>query len=556
MKTQNLVNKNQNKNSNYLKTISKRSKVMFKSILFAIVALFVIVGVTFSQNLVIQSGSSFTGTGTYNIKGNITNSGVAAPTTIEGTVNLTGADQGIGTATNGGLTFGTLSSAGTLAKTQNVAVTVSTAYTVAGTGSFDVNGQTLNLDGSANRTSGALAASGGGSTVNYRANAGSQTVIDANYTNLILSNAASKSLQGPVIAGTMTHTGGDLTVDRDLTVNTSGTLATLANITAGRTLTFGTGASSINTITAINGTGSLINGSGALTVTNLSGNSGTITSAAGGGTMSFTNAATNGGTITGGAGLVTFSNTLDHGTGTITAGTGGLKFDGVLTINSGTVTAGTGTNLDFNADVAIKVGGTISLIGTGEATFASTFAEQSGTVNLAVGSLWTYDGGDQNVAGGGAGVTYGRLTMAGTGSSKKTALGDLTVNGDFTNSPTITTDMRTFGLTLAAGKINTGATMQFAGLNNGVVFNTGTVEYNGTTGDAATQTVATGTYANLLFTNNSPKNILGGTVSTSSNLGINSGVTVNVQGTGILTVGADLINAGTLNNAGTVNVGE
>lgn len=523
---------------------------MFKSFLLTIVALLLIVGITFSQNLVIQAGSSFSGSGTYNVRGNINN---AEAKSISGTVNLVGANQNIGTT--GALTFENLNSLGSNLKTQNVIVNISNAFAIGGTSNFDVNGQSLNLDGSATRTTGTFVANGGGSTVNYRANVGSQTIIDATYTNLNLSNAAAKNLQGTVVAGTMTHAGGDLTVDQNLSITNNGTLATVSNVAAGTTLTFGSGPSSITTLSAVAVTGNLVNGTGALTISTLSGNAGTITAAANGGSMTFTNPATNGGNITGGAGLVTFANTLSHSNGTIAAGNGGGQFDGDLTINSGTVTAGTGANLDINANISNA--GTISLTGTGTATFAGSFTAQTGTVNLAIGSTWTYDGGNQDVAGGGLGVTYGNLVMAGTASSVKTALGDITVNGGFTNSPTLTTNMRTYGLILNGSKTNANALIQFAGLGNGVVFSDGTVEYNGTIADAASQSIAAGIYQNLLFTNNAPKNILGGTaVRTTGNLNINSGVTANIQNTGTLQVDIDLTNAGTVNNDGTVQIGD
>ena len=116
---------------------------MFKSFL-TIVTLFIIAGSAISQNLNIQAGSNYTGSGTYNVKGNINNTEAKA---ISGTVNLIGVNQNIGTGGNGALTFEKLNSQGSGTKTQNVVVNVSTAFTIAGTGSFDINGQTLNLDG-------------------------------------------------------------------------------------------------------------------------------------------------------------------------------------------------------------------------------------------------------------------------------------------------------------------------------------------------------------------------------------------------------------------------
>ena len=59
------------------------------------------------QNLVIGSGSTYTGAGSYVVKGNITNSGVAAATSIAGTVTMssTTAAQTIGTGGQGDINW-------------------------------------------------------------------------------------------------------------------------------------------------------------------------------------------------------------------------------------------------------------------------------------------------------------------------------------------------------------------------------------------------------------------------------------------------------------------
>jgi hypothetical protein len=114
--------------------------------------------------------------------------------------------------------------------------------------------------------------------------------------------------------------------------------------------------------------------------------------------------------------------------------------------------------------------------------------------------------------------------------------------------------MSTYTLSITGTKTNTGK-VQFAGATNGVVFSDGTVEYNGTTTDAAQQSIGLGTYASLLFSNNSPKQIGGGQVRTTSGLTISSGVTTNVLNTGTLQVDGSLSNAGTVNNSGTIQVG-
>jgi hypothetical protein len=144
------------------------------------------------------------------------------------------------------------------------------------------------------------------------------------------------------------------------------------------------------------------------------------------------------------------------------------------------------------------------------------------------------------------------LTGTGLG-DVKTAAGNLTVGAAFSNLLG-TASMSTYTLSITGAKSNTGK-VQFAGATNGVVFSTGTVEYNGATSDAAQQSIALGTYASLLFSNNSPKQVTGGTVHTTSGLTINSGVTANILNTGILQVDGSLSNAGAVNNSGTIQVG-
>jgi hypothetical protein len=115
--------------------------------------------------------------------------------------------------------------------------------------------------------------------------------------------------------------------------------------------------------------------------------------------------------------------------------------------------------------------------------------------------------------------------------------------------------MGTFTLSITGTRTNNG-TMQFAGETNGLHFSGGTVEYNGTSVQApAGQTVALGTYANLLFTNNAVKRILGGTVRTQSNLTIGSIISLSVESTGTLQVDVNLDIQGSITNNGTINVG-
>jgi hypothetical protein len=151
-----------------------------------------------------------------------------------------------------------------------------------------------------------------------------------------------------------------------------------------------------------------------------------------------------------------------------------------------------------------------------------------------------------------AGITYFNLTMSGAGT--KSASGNVAVNNNFSNAAT--TSMSTSTLSIGGSKTNSG-TMQFAGAANGVVFADGTVEYNGTSVQApAGQTIAAGTYANLVFSNNAAKIIAAGTtVQTQSTLIVPSGVSLTVQSTATLQVDGDLNLVGGLTNDGTINIG-
>lgn len=496
-------------------TNSKRSNVINTSKLFfrglapkffisGVVALFTVAlmaGMAFGQNLVIGVDASFSGAGTYNVKGNITNAGVATAKSISGTVQLNGTLQDIGTATNGALTFGTLNALGTDTKTMKVNVTVSTALTVNnGAGKFlDVAALTLNIGGTSTLTSGSLNVSNASSVVNYTQTGGSQVALGLTYAGTLgMSGTSTKTLSAAASAGTLTHTDGGLTVDQDLTVT-------------------GTSTSSIGTLTNVSGTKTLLkNNTGTLTIATLSANAGTINLTA--------------------AGIINFIGAVTSG-GTIQASAGTLDFDATVTNTSGTLT----------------------LTSSAAANFGGSFASQAaaGTLSFGGTSTVTYDGGSAQNA---AGASYVNLNMSGAG--VKTALGNLTIaTGAAFNNGTTTTDMVTFTLALAGTATKTqasGGTMRFGGTGNGLLFTVGTVDYNG--GALVTQTVAghaTDKYATLLFTGGGTKQIAAATrVATSGALTINSGVIVDVSAADSqLLVDGNLTVNGTLTNAGTVTVG-
>jgi fibronectin-binding autotransporter adhesin len=363
-----------------------------------VVVLTLFAALTFGQNLVVSGSGSFSGSGVINVKGNINTSGASAAVAFPGTVNLNGdAIQQVGISGNS-LTFDTLRALGTSAKQLDVNVTVSDALDVNITGALnlDIQGTTLTLGGASYLLSGSVDVSDPACIVIYNRNAGSQSMMGLDYVGSVtLSGNAAKDLSGVVnVAGAFTHSGGNLTVNHNMTVSAANpAFATIADVTGNSTLALSGGtAKTINIINGIS-SGSAITNTGAaglLTVQTLAGNSGTINGGTGG--VTFALAAVNGGNIDGGAGAVTFDSTLAQSAGTITAGTGGVVFNGTPTISGGSVTAGNGASLDFNTDITNN--GTISLTGTGSAAFFGDFTSV-GTLSFANTSNTTFDGATQ-----------------------------------------------------------------------------------------------------------------------------------------------------------------
>ena len=306
--------------------------------------------------------------------------------------------------------------------------------------------------------------------------------------------------------------------------------------------------------------GTFTGAAGNVTSTDVTLSSGTLTAPSG--TFSVTGNWSNAGaTFTPGANTVTFS-----GAGLQTIGGSSATTFSNLTIS------GTSVTLTNNAPIAGNF-----LVSTGTmdlSTFSANRTVAGGTLTLSNGALLRiggtntlpanfsthsigatstieYYGTNQSIATLNSAQHYGNLTLS--GSSTKTAAGALIVDGAFNNS--VTTSIGTYALTLNGTKTNSG-TMQFAGASNGILFIDGTVEYNGTSAQApAGQTIALGIYNNLLLSNDAVKIVTGGTVRTQSSLSVDSGVSLNVTGTGILNVDLDLSIVGPITNSGTINVG-
>lgn len=609
----------------------KASRIVTSGLTILAMVVF-LAGLVSAQHL--RTSTDITGTGTINVKRDIVNTAAAATAvTISPTVvmngNVGGTPQNI-TATSAGndINFTTLKMQLASPKTVDTDIFVSTDWQL-GDGATGLSGTVSFAPATNYAISVADASSYGalssatldfsGGTVAFTKSGAGQTILNKtgglSYGTLALSGTGAKSFQagGTVTAGTATHGGGDLTVNQAFSITGSGSLATLADVTAA--MSFGTAATSasITTITNIstgsltnNATGAALNigtlttnagtisntdagginftttaangngtigtsGAGNITFAALTGNTGTIQSTGAGG-LSFTGAASNSNVISGVAasGAISFGNTLaNSGTGLITAGGGGIAFTGDVT-NSAGITAGAGgyiAALDFNSANVNNTGGTITLGAQGTATFAGSFSVGgSGTLALNAASIWSYDGAAQSMAA----ATYGILRTEGTAASTKTALGAITAT-EFNNGGlgdvAITTNMETFALSVSGAKDNTNGTLRLGGAN-GFSFGTllaagGTVIYDGVTGDVASQSLASGSYYNLSFEGDAAKNIAAAvTVSTGNNVSLISGVTMNIAGTGILNVGQTgtgigtfaLAGGSTLSNAGDVNV--
>ena len=121
---------------------------MFKSLFLSCIVLLTFASMAISQNLVIDTSGTFSGSGTYVVHGNIDNTNANSARLISGTVRLAkNGAQSIGGSTNA-INFQTLQidSAGT--KTTSVDDTVQTTLDVAhASGVFSIGTKKLTLEG-------------------------------------------------------------------------------------------------------------------------------------------------------------------------------------------------------------------------------------------------------------------------------------------------------------------------------------------------------------------------------------------------------------------------
>jgi filamentous hemagglutinin len=418
-------------NNNPNNKISKRSNIMkytsfvktlSRSVL-ALLAIALIATMAFGQHLVIGTGSTYGGSGNYVIKGNITNPGVAATTTINGTVTMSSSTQlqTIGTATNGEIDFGTLNistSFGVKSTTAAVATKVATSLSVADGSKYDVGATTLTIDAASTLNSSGTLASASGSNVIF--DGGSPQTVLAGFTyggKLTFSGAGAKTMNSAsltTVTEAFSHTGSALTISSGgLTLTTTGAFAAVNN--NGGTITGGSGAATFSSLLTQGG-GSLSSGSGGLALnaglTNTSGNitvgSGQSMSVSGGqfaytaGTLSFDNAST----VTYGSGATSI---VPSTYGNLTLNTDAKIFP------AGT----TNVNTALTANSNMTINGTLAMAAAANASISGDFAD-AGTFTAPSGAGVVTFGGAAQAISGSASPSFKNLTIGGTGTKTAT----------------------------------------------------------------------------------------------------------------------------------------
>jgi mucin-19 len=377
-------------------------------------------------------------------------------------------------------------------------------------------------------------------TVDYAG--GSQHVYSgSNYAGLTVNGTGSKDLAGDIsVTSALTVTASDLaisghTLTLDGTVSVSGTLtgSSTSNITFG-----GSGSATLPTVAS--GLGNLTINRGASDQISLSGASGSL-NLQGATSLTLTQGILNVGT--------TYTLTL-HGDATKTAnGSLTSASDGTVSYAKGSVgqavIAANYGNLTFdNFNKAV----------TGVVGIAGTLTPGTATGHTLTTTTFTFNGAGQSIPrfnwDGTTGAGYQDVTTSGS-TVTKTLAATVKLSGAFTNGGTVVTDFgQSGGLVGYSSIVNTGATIKVGGASNGVSFGStaatgGIVLYSADATDGgsppAAQDVTTGSYYQLQFTGDKPKNIANNSVVATGagvTLGTNVNLTLVTGGTGSsLTVG-------------------
>jgi len=469
--------------------------------------------------LTIKSGQSLTVNGNLTIQNGTLNTETTFPTIVGGSVSITGGTVGY-----------------TALGAQDVSNQSYVNLSLGGSGTKTLPAGTTNISGNYTVTGVTVDAGTNSSTLNFNGG-GAQSVAATTYYNLTLANAGTKTFA----AGTTTIAGA-FSITGSAAANAT-SFTTTIDYVGGAQSVVGMAYSTLR----ISGSGTKTLGGAATVAADLDVAVGTLDLVA-----NTLNRASSGGTLSLASGTTL---KLSGSSG----GVSGSNFPSSFTTNTLTGTVefyGSGSQtipaLNFT-DLTSSSTGARVLASSGTIGVAGVFTAGSNTYTVN-GSTMNFNGGTQTIPSFNGGTGYNNLSTSGS-STTKTIASAVIVSGNFTNGASVTTSVGTQTLTISGTKTNSG-TMQFAGASNGLNFTGGTVEYNGTSAQApAGQTIALGTYNNLVFTNDAVKTITGGTVRTQSSLTVSAGIAVDITGTGIFTVDLDLTLIGTFTNNGTVNVG-
>jgi hypothetical protein len=340
-----------------------------------------------------------------------------------------------------------------------------------------------------------------GGTVTYNGTAGGSYVVGGTYNNLMFTNTSNFNLAI-----------GNIYVDGTLTTTSGGTLDMSTYLLYGNLST--------------------INNNGVIRTSSME-NPALAFGKTWGGTIEY--AVTTGGQI------------LGYGT-----------YNNIKFLNtSGMITLYDATTITVNGTLTTSAGGTLRL---GSAALAGTTSVSNAgiitTVNtsgapIPAGKTWggTVDynnptGGQTIVAG-----TYNNLTMSNTSGTQNTG-GALTVNGIFTTTSGGVLNMG--GNTLGANIVNHSGILNTSNTSPTPIPSSktwgGTVQYTSTSGG---QTVAGGTYNNLIFTNTSGINTASGAIQANGDFTVPSGTILNMASYRFLGVNGTMSMNGTLKTANT-----
>ncbi len=479
------------------------------------------------RNLTLSGSDAKTLTGVTTINGNLTLSGTATATTAANLAIGGNLDVGSGT------TFDAAEFALTVTGSTSVTGTL-TISSATGTKAFSGN-VTINNGGIWNNTAANAALTLPGSLQNdgtFSAGTGVHTFTGTSKTfsganaisipNITVSGTYQNN--GTLTVGTALAGGGTLTNGATGTLNIGGT-STITGLTAtasGNTVNYNGAA---QTVKAVIYHHLLLSSNGAKTTTGATVNGilsmeGTTTASA---APTYGAAATlqykgSGAQTTG----IEFPETWSGSGGVKINNASGVTLNATKWLGANPLTIGdTVANSVFNdggfqltaTGILNLTSGTFNLGTGGTATTFPAFA----TRNYGAGTTVAFvSGAAQTVAA----TSYPNLTFSGAGA--KNAAGAINVSDNLTNSSVF--DMVDNTLTVTGTTTNTGGTIRFSGVSNGLAISTGTVEYYG-----ASQTVATGTYNNLTINQSSGNALLGGPVTVNDILKLTSGIIITTD---------------------------